>query len=140
MAKLEIDQMEKFLRENCPKEQPSADVYAQLEKQAVWNDPPKPVKSDKPVATVVLLAVILATVMMFSLNNQTEQKSPEPAQTMPMRQPKLLDQIAMNGNLPEIGSYRFMTNRSDDFNLSFSAETSVPKTLSDARESLQSLN
>ncbi len=139
MAKIDKDQFEKFLEDNCPGEEPSAEVFDRLQKEAAWNKPPATAKLSTPVLLAAII-VILAILIYAGNRKPVEKPLQNQSETEPKNRPEIPEDplpvavIARGEEVFNLGSYRFMKNRSDDFNLSFAQDSSSQTMLGFARE------
>lgn len=138
MVKLDKNQFEKFIEDNAPTDEPSISVFNNLQKEAVWNNPPSPVRLSFPVALAIII-VLAASVFIFHASFSDKGKSeirPEiPVEKQaPPQKPEPVNVIAKVDNGFDSGAIKFMKNRSDDFNLSFSEDKNSSEVLCFARE------
>ncbi len=132
MGKIDKDQFEKFLEKNRPTEEPSDNVFKRLQNEASWNcAPTKAWPGRTALLTTALICITIAIIITSASqkSSPTPELKPEPTNVRPVIN-RQIDVIAIN-SLPETGVYRFMTNRSDDFKLSFSADISDQLKLGD---------
>ncbi|MEW6710546.1 MAG: hypothetical protein AB1403_12045 [Candidatus Riflebacteria bacterium] len=122
MAKIEKDQFEQYLEQHAPDEEPSSQLFDHLQKEAVWNQP----KTGPGTGLYVLLVliVVLALIGLSRLQAPVETQKPvEKPIIRPVIKNEPVNIIADARSIfAEKGAYQLMKNRSDDFNLSFSAD------------------
>ncbi len=139
MDKMNKDQFEKYLEENAPTEEPSVDVFNALQKQAEWNQPaPGPGVSIMTIAAIAAITIIIiASTIVFlaysakpqaPLSNKVPEELPEIIELQPA------EIIAQNENIFEMGAYKLIKFKNEDFNLSFAQDNSNTTMLGFARE------
>ncbi|MFZ5951366.1 MAG: hypothetical protein ACOYXC_11720 [Candidatus Rifleibacteriota bacterium] len=134
MAKIEKDQFEEYLEQHAPDEEPSSQLFDRLQKEAVWN---QPTADTGPAIYIILLAVIIiALVVVAGIFAPVEADKPA---EKPVIQPVIKNEpvhiIAdAKSVFKEKGAYQLMKNRSDDFNLSFSADKNCSSLFDMSRE------
>lgn len=136
MDKMNKDQFEKYLEENTPTEEPSVDVFNALQKQAEWNQSaPGPELSIMTIAAITVI-IIASTIVFLSysaapqapLSNKLPEELPEIIELQPA------EIIAQNEDIFEIGAYKLIKFKNEDFNLSFAQDNSNTTMLGFARE------
>ena len=137
MARIEKDQLEKYLEQNQSVEEPSSAVFQRLQKEAVWNQRP----SFVPWMLLAALLVMIAGLIFLSFRSpeiletrdvQNLEKNTVPASEEKNFKP--VDVIAFNEISSDAGSYRLLKFKSDDFNLSFQDDSSSETLLGISRE------
>ncbi len=122
MAKIDKDQFEEYLEQHQSVEEPSPEVFQKLQKEAVWNNPPSSTNNTVLVAAAVLSAILLLLAAFYNRSAEAPdarnlQRPTLPVHENPVSEPGNV--IALNNIGSNMGSYRFMKHKSDDFNLSF---------------------
>lgn len=119
MAKIEKDQFEKFLEQNKPVEEPSAEVFTRIQQQAIWNQ--KPSSTGRLIPTLLAMALIglLMAAAYLGRTDNPENNTPGPAPVFEKPLPASTDVIASIATEERSGVYCFMKWKSDDFDLSF---------------------
>lgn len=139
MAKIEKDQFEKYLEKNTPTEEPSPEVLNRLQKQAVWNQPPSTGKGIGFKFLIFCLVIILGMVIDHSGKNNysgetVDKQIQAPVPVLEEVVPEPFDVIASKQVPENMGSYRFMKFKGNDFNLSFAEDSSSLTMLGISRE------
>lgn len=136
MDKMNKDQFEKYLEENTPTEEPSVDVFNALQKQAEWNQSaPGPELSIMTIAAITII-IIASTIVFLAysakhqapISNNVPEELPEIIELQPA------EIIAQNEDIFEIGAYKLIKFKNEDFNLSFAQDNSNTTMLGFARE------
>ena len=136
MAKLEKDQFEKFLEQNCPTEEPSERVFKQLQQSAKWKQKP-----DYYSRIVTILVVTIIGFLLITISNNPKApnatKAEESNNDIPkfkLVTPEPIDVIASNKINSGSGFYRFMKYKNESFNLSFEDASLEIEMLSNSAE------
>lgn len=134
MEPLNKDQFEKYLENHRPTEEPSADVFARLQKEAVWNKPAGPGRFALPL----LLALAM---LMIVLGNISDSRVAEPVKGSEKAVPvieKIVPEtppVIASAGLPEnIGAAKLLRHDDSDFNLSFVEDDTGVLMLGSSRE------
>ncbi|GAB4282454.1 MAG: hypothetical protein Kow0029_28090 [Candidatus Rifleibacteriota bacterium] len=136
MDKMNKDQFEKYLAENAPTEEPSVDVFNALQKQAEWNQPaPRPGVSIMTIAAITII-IIASTIffLAYSAKPQAPLSNKVPEELPEIIEPQPAKIIAQNEDIFDIGAYKLIKFKNEDFNLSFAQDNSNTTMLGFARE------
>lgn len=138
MDKMNKDQFEKYLEENSPTEEPSVDVFNALQKQAEWNQPATGPGLSIITIVAITIIIIASAIAFYAYSANPQPKIPsseatyEELPTLPELQPAEI--IAQNEDIFEMGAYKLIKFKNEDFNLSFAQDNSRTTMLGFARE------
>ncbi len=138
MDKMNKDQFEKYLEENAPTEEPSVDVFNALQKQAIWNQPAPTSRLSISMIAAITIIIIASAIAFYAYSANPLPKEPvseatyEELPTLPELQPAEI--IAQNEDIFEMGAYKLIKFKNEDFNLSFAQDNSCTTMLGFARE------
>lgn len=134
MEPLNKDQFEKYLENHRPTEEPSAEVFARLQKEAVWNKPTGPGRFALPLLLALALLIII-------LGNISDSRVPESVKgsekAVPVIEKTVPDPppVIASAGLPEkIGAAKLLRQYDNDFNLSFTYDDTGVLMLGSSRE------
>jgi len=137
MAKIDKDPFENYLKQNAPDDAPSLKLLKNLQGQAVWNKPVPVSKNRKLIlATIAMVGLLLIGMYVFQSSNTYNKVQPVEIQAPVFEEemPEIQNVFACNDDLLEMGMYRLMKHKSEDFNLSFFYDASQITMLEVSRE------
>ncbi|MBU1106714.1 MAG: hypothetical protein KKB51_08625 [Candidatus Riflebacteria bacterium] len=130
MAKIDKDQFEEYMEQNCPVEEPSPEVFQHLQKEAAWNQPPA---SAKHTITFLLLLLLVVAAGFLRNADLPKAKKPEKIPVLEKIDPEPINIIATVDSPFDSGICKLIRFDSNDFNLSFEDDSSGPSMLAFSR-------
>lgn len=137
MAKIEKDQFEEFIKNNMSHEEPSPEVFTNLQREASWNQPTGGSNSGGTVLRTILVVALMALFVYFLSADKHQNPVEDKNQSVPAEEVievRPINIIAQTDAEFETGIFKLLKCRSDDFNLSFAEDENNQTVLGFARE------